>query len=346
VEIFSSRPQLAQKLMSGREPEEAADLAGMIFSLCGKAQRAASQAACEAARGLSSGLDVLRQRECNVLVELAQEHAWRLLLNWPEQAGRSPDMPSLLGLRQAAAEPARFAEVLDNLLETRFLGEPHSLFLNRDLAGFDAWRSDSATQIAKLFADLGEGQDPGISQVAFLPPLGSLDSVLAADLARQALDDAGYCAAPLWQGEAAETGAAARMSNHPMLAGWIVQRGRGAGARLLARLLELAGLPQRLRASPGEPDASVVRAWNLGENTGMAGVETSRGLLVHVVRLRDGRVADYRIVAPTEWNFHPAGPLTQALAGLEAGPDLESRARLVSQSLDPCVAYGVELSDA
>jgi Ni,Fe-hydrogenase I large subunit len=81
----------------------------------------------------------------------------------------------------------------------------------------------------------------------------------------------------------------------------------------------------------------------LEENAGMAGVETSRGLLLHVARLKDGKIAEYRIVAPTEWNFHPAGPLAQALSGLGAGAGLESAARLVSQSLDPCVAYGVEL---
>jgi Ni,Fe-hydrogenase I large subunit len=174
-----------------------------------------------------------------------------------------------------------------------------------------------------------------------------MDASLAADLARLALDDAAYCAAPLWHGAPAETGALARMADHPMLAGWIARRGRGAGARLLARLIELAELPQRLRADPGQsPDSRVVRAWPLGENAGMAGVETSRGLLLHVVRLQDGRIADYRIVAPTEWNFHPAGPLAQALRALEAGPGLESRARLVSQALDPCVAYGVELVES
>ena len=132
-----------------------------------------------------------------------------------------------------------------------------------------------------------------------------------------------------------------------MLAEWVAQRGRGAGARLLARLLELVELPQRLRGDPGLSDrATEVRSWMLEDNVGMAGVETSRGLLLHVVRLQDGRVADYRIIAPTEWNFQPGGPLAQALTGLAAGPDLEDRARLVSRSLDPCVSYGVELSDA
>lgn len=347
VAIRSSRPQLAQKLMAGRGPEEVADLAGLIFSQCGKAQRVAAQSACEAARGLTPGRDGLRQREHKVLMEWAQEHAWRLLLSWPEQAGRGPDMPSLLALRQTAAEPACFADALEGLLETTLLGEPPTRWTERNLTGFDAWRHQGATRLARLFADLGDGPDLGTSRVSMLPALPHLDSVLAADLARHALADAAFCSAPRWLGEPAETGALARMADHPMLDDWIAERGRGAGARLLARLLELAGMPQRLRDDPGQSaGVAVVRSWALEKNVGMAGVETSRGLLLHVVRLQDGRVADYRIVAPTEWNFHPRGPLAQALAGLAAGPDLAARARLVSQSLDPCVSYGVELSDA
>ena len=344
VEILSSRPQLAQKLMAGRGPEEAADLAGLLFSLCGKAQKLAAQAACEAARGMEPAKDVRQRREREVLVELTQEHAWRLLLNWPEQAGRAPDMPSLLKLRQAAADPAAFADALEALLETVVLGESADPWLARDLAGFDAWRQAGATLVAKLFTDLGDGPDPGGSHCALLPALADLDDAAARDLARRALAEPAFCAVPTWRDAPAETGALARAGNRPPLAAWIARRGRGAGARLLARLLELAELPQRLRAEADSGGrARVVRAWPLGDNAGMAGVETSRGLLIHVARLAEGKVADYRIIAPTEWNFHPAGPLAQALAGLETGSGLEAAARLVSQSLNPCVAYGVEL---
>jgi coenzyme F420-reducing hydrogenase alpha subunit len=341
VAIRSTRPHLAQKLMAGRGPEEAADLAGLIFSLCGKAQRVAAQAACEAAAGRMPVPDESRQREQAVLMERAGEHAWRLLLDWPEQAGRSPDMSSLLALRQA--EPARFADVLDGLLET-VLRESPARWAERNLAGFDAWRHQGATQIARLFADLGDGPDLGISRVPMLPALPLLDSDLAADLARHALADTAFCSAPHWLGEPAETGALARVADHPILEDWIAQRGRGAGARFLARLLELAATPQRLRDEAGQ--SVEVRSWALHDQVGLAGVETSRGLLLHVVRLHDGRVADYRIVAPTEWNFQPRGSLAQALAGLAAGDGLAARAQLVSRSLDPCVAYGVELSDA
>ncbi|MDP2433620.1 MAG: nickel-dependent hydrogenase large subunit [Pseudomonadota bacterium] len=353
VAIHSTRPQLAQKLLAGREPEAAAHLAGLVFSLCGKAQRVACEAACEAAQGQMPDAATSRARETAVLLELAQEHAWRLLLDWPQQQGMPPDQASQLRLRQSAAEPARFAETLDDLLRTILLGEPADVWLARDLAGFDAWRHAGTTATARLFAGLGEGADSGISEVDLLPPLGNLEDAAALELARQALEQPAFCGQPLWRGAPAETGALARMSEQPLLAAWIKQRGRGAGARLLARLLELAALcsagilagsPVQLKTAGKDAGATGVRAWSLGDNVGLAGVETSRGLLLHAVRLRDGKVAEYRIVAPTEWNFHPAGPLFQALSGLAPGDDLEARARLVAQSLDPCVAFGIEVS--
>jgi hypothetical protein len=345
VSIQSSRPQLAQKLLAGRTPEEAAHLAGLIFSLCGKAQRIAAQAACEAAQGMQPDALARREREAAVLLELAQEHAWRLLLNWPQQAGAqlgiTPDMASLLKLRQASSEPQQFAETLDILLQTTLLGEPAAMWLAHDLAAFDAWRRQGKTPTACLFAELGEGADAGISQASLLPSLGRLDDATASDLARLALENPLFCAQPLWRGVPAETGALARQIEHPLLAAWIAQRGRGAGARLLARLLELAALPMNL--SGVRP--SMVQAWRLDDNTGLAGIETSRGLLLHIVRLQAGKVVEYRIVAPTEWNFHPAGPLVQALSSLAPDGDLAARARLVAQSLDPCVEFGIDVTD-
>jgi hypothetical protein len=340
VSIQSSRPQLAQQLFAGRTPAAVADLASLIFSLCGKAQRSAAQAACEAAQGLRPDAATLHAREQAVLIELAQEHAWRLLLDWPQQAGVAADMPSLLKLRQSAGESARFSATLATLLRDVMLGEPAADWLARDLAGFDAWRLAAKTPLARLFAGLGEGADIGISQVALLPPLHRLADAAARDLARQALANPAFCMRPLWRDAPAETGALARISAHPLLAAWIAQRGRGAGARLLARLLELAMLPAQL----AETGPALVRAWPLEAECGMAGIETSRGLLLHVVQLCAGKVAEYRIVAPTEWNFHPAGALRQALTDLPPGGDAPARARLICQSLDPCVAFDVVVS--
>jgi Ni,Fe-hydrogenase I large subunit len=77
-------------------------------------------------------------------------------------------------------------------------------------------------------------------------------------------------------------------------------------------------------------------------------VQTARGLLLHRVRIADGRVTDYRIVAPTEWNFHPDGALARGLVGATAGSAvaLKRQARLAVQALDPCVAFQVEIAHA
>ena len=341
VDIRSTRPQLARKLMTGRTPEEAADLAGLVFSLCGQAQRAAAQAACLAALGEANAAPDIPP----VLMELGREHAWRLLLDWPQETGNPPDMASLLALRQAT--PEHFAGTLENLLREHLLGEAPAVWLARDLAGLDAWIRQGATLPAQLFAQhfatRGEDSDKGISSASFLPELAAWNAEMATALARRTLADMDFCAVPDWRGAPAETGAIARTHHQPMLAEWIAQRGRGMGARLLARLHELADLPYQMQVG----GTHTLKAWSIGEGVagqvGIAGVETSRGLLFHVASLRDGKVADYRILAPTEWNFHPAGPLAQALTGLEASKE---QARLVSRSLDPCVGFDVEIANA
>jgi hypothetical protein len=69
-------------------------------------------------------------------------------------------------------------------------------------------------------------------------------------------------------------------------------------------------------------------------------------LLVHWIRLEDGprqadaaRAQSYRVLAPTEWNFHPDGALARALR--EGRLDAE-RTRLAAVALDPCIGFDVE----
>jgi Ni,Fe-hydrogenase I large subunit len=67
----------------------------------------------------------------------------------------------------------------------------------------------------------------------------------------------------------------------------------------------------------------------------------ARGLLLHWVQLdHRGAVSGYRLVAPTEWNFHPQGALAQALRALQP-QDLDS-ARLLAAAFDPCVQCSIE----
>nr|WP_255608936.1 nickel-dependent hydrogenase large subunit [Methylosinus sp. Sm6] len=81
---------------------------------------------------------------------------------------------------------------------------------------------------------------------------------------------------------------------------------------------------------------------------GFAAVETGRGALYHWARLStDDKIADYAILAPTEWNFHPAGPFVATLLGarMPRGRAAEAITRLAAL-FDPCVAFHVELEEA
>lgn len=72
----------------------------------------------------------------------------------------------------------------------------------------------------------------------------------------------------------------------------------------------------------------------------MGVVECARGRLVHRVAVAGGRVADYKILAPTEWNFHPEGPLARGLAGAWVGRETAAVRQSIEwlvTALDPCV---------
>jgi len=181
-----------------------------------------------------------------------------------------------------------------------------------------------------------------VVRTPLLPALATWGEDSIRGLALQALGQPDFCVRPLWLGRPAETGALARLWGDPTLSAWLGDLGRVSAARLLARLIELARLPDRLLAG----GAPLVRAWSIGDGIGVAGVETARGLLLHVARMEAGRVTDYRILAPTEWNFHPAGPLAEALLSMPAHADLLGRARRVVASFDPCVACQIEIRHA
>ncbi len=96
------------------------------------------------------------------------------------------------------------------------------------------------------------------------------------------------------------------------------------------------------------PSPRWIESFATARGEGVAAVQTARGLLLHRARVEDGRVTGYQIVAPTEWNFHPAGALTRGLEGMRADDEatLRSDARLVVQGLDPCVACRIEVGHA
>jgi hypothetical protein len=143
----------------------------------------------------------------------------------------------------------------------------------------------------------------------------------------------GFARGPQWQGRAAETGAIARRPD--------VAAGSAFAARWLARLEELRDWATGIEKVGAGGTASAAQA---ASGRGRALVETARGLLMHEIALDGERIADYFIVAPTEWNFHPQGPIAGWLKGRDAGnrEALNAFAARAVAALDPCVRWELE----
>jgi Ni,Fe-hydrogenase I large subunit len=111
---------------------------------------------------------------------------------------------------------------------------------------------------------------------------------------------------------------------------------------LQARWIELL----ELISAPTEPPATLLSsgALPLGDGQAIAWCEMARGLLLHWVQLDDHhRVQDYRVLAPTEWNFHPDGALAQALTQLD--PTDAAAAWCLASAYDPCVDCSVNIQE-
>lgn len=185
-------------------------------------------------------------------------------------------------------------------------------------------------QIETLSQRLGDADDVSAAVSHCLPPLDA-----QASLASWPQFDAGFCRLPHWQGAAAETGALARQQ------GRATAKGKAFAVRWLARLAELRDWAGDGTGVGAGGTASAVQ---VAPGRGRALVETARGLLMHEILVDGDCIADYFIVAPTEWNFHPQGPLAGWLTGRDAADRtaLEGFAARAVAALDPCVRWELE----
>ncbi|CAA7626843.1 nickel-dependent hydrogenase large subunit [Magnetospirillum sp. SS-4] len=366
VDIRSTRLVQASRMLAGRTPAQVIAILPTIFALCGTAQGLAAAAAVENALGQPAPPPQRMARRLLLLVETIAEHALGVLRDWPALTGTQPDLaaaktlrPCLAATRRALYPDGDWARpgggrlavarpvldeqisILSGIAERLFAAAPDECCESPDT--FAAWVSRGEGPAAALLNHIhrdgldGFGRSP-VHPMAESGP-ADLDDRLRAD------HDGHYAARPDCAGQPQETNALTRRMRHPLIAGLLERHGGGLVSRFAARLVEItaslreaADLAQDLCDAPGT-DADLA-----GSGRGLGRVEAARGLLVHGVELEEGVVRRYQILAPTEWNFHPRGPLRHGLLGAGAGPGLERRARLAVAALDPCVACTIEIT--
>ena len=369
VSIRSSRPVLASKVFAGKPPDQVLQLIPLMFNICGCAQARTAIAAIQDGIGSDRDPSLEAARDMLVLVENAREHLFRVFVDWPALCAGSVDSKALhpLGSLMRQFRESLFKEgkafVLDSELQADFrrlralidsvdhlltsyvLMQPATDWLQRhDLDALQQWARDHDGIAALCTRSIIDQcwSTQGCSTVLPLPELAADE--LAERL--QAEDADRFIEQPEWQGHTCESTPLARQLDHPMVSDLIERFGHSLLPRWVARLVELARIPHQLRdllaqIERGEP--APARAGG-----GLAQTEAARGRLVHRVQLADGAVSSYQILAPTEWNFHPRGLIAEALANLwaENDPQLEKLARLVINTIDPCVGYELRIHPA
>lgn len=339
--VQSSRQDWAARMGHGVPAASLPGLMASLFNLCGHSHRLCSQLAIGAAApGLLPTPANVAER---LRRETAMEHVRRMGLDWPRLLAPAHSAQANATLRtcpplaqDTTPDPWR---PLQRWLQQDLLRMPASEWLA-------AWQVGRADWLA-TWSQCHRGWLPGLLREARAADTATPLSPTTA--LRPHADGPGLCRLgealaltpalalrPQWDGACAHTGPWSRIgqtSSDLPLTPW---------GLLGARLAELA----RLVLDGG----GATLGWgavSTGPNRGLAWVEMARGLLVHQVEVdpATGRVLACRVVAPTEWNFHPHGEVAQRVARI--APDLPEAERtrqvnLLVAAFDPCVPFTIE----
>lgn len=375
VDIASSRPLTISRRFGGLRPEEVVRMVSLLFGACKAAQTAAAIAAFEDALGIEPGPETRLARRLLVCAETVREHALRVVIDWPKFLSGNDEPPPAAAVKAlmridrelgraldegggamrlggaAEAGPDRLAAVLTPLLaqlqsflETHIFGEDLADWrLRRSPEDLTRWAREDGAPAQRLVRRL---LDEGCwsAGATGLSPLPQLDrATLAARLF--AADSEAFIAAPDWEGAARETTPLARNHGHPLIRALAPGESHGLGARLITCLIELSQGILAMQGLASEPDREQIDGppRDGAAQFGLAQIDAARGRLVHAVRMEGEKTGSYRILAPTEWNFHPQGAAARGVAAIakSAAADRDRLVKLFIMAVDPCVGVDV-----
>jgi coenzyme F420-reducing hydrogenase alpha subunit len=368
VDIRSQRPLQAMKIFHGKAIGDVLQTLPLLYHVCGVAQASAAVMACEQAMSIQVGEGNRQAREMLVWMETAREHLWRIMMDWTDKLGEEKDKTAIVQVQQflpqlkqalfgdnngfspdaqvqvnVTAAQSVVEQLKQMLVDTVFAMPLERWLAFTDKLALQHWVGTVGTVAAKMLKRAAEmEQDNNLEAMcSYLPAMD--ESRLHQCLEHTDADN--FVAQPLWQGKPCETTVLCRQYQHPLIADLLDSNGNGVMTRMVARLVELAGIPAALeRLLRQLRTARPVRHPRLTEQcsgVGIGQVEAARGRLVHRLVIENGIVRRYQILAPTEWNFHPQGVAAQLLKCLPARDEakLKQQADLLINTIDPCVHY-------
>ena len=163
-----------------------------------------------------------------------------------------------------------------------------------------------------------------------------------------------WCKAPRLNDQVIEVGAISRqmVQGQKLIHDLVSQTGANVQNRIIARMLELALVVPAMedwikRLQLKEEFCITADIPDDAQGAGM--IEAARGGLGHWVQIKNGRILNYQIIAPTTWNFSPRDALDQpgalelALQDTYVGTDENASVIIqhIIRSFDPCMVCTV-----
>jgi len=349
--LHSGRRDWAGRLCQGQPATALPGLLASLFNICSHAHRLCAQQAIAAARPNAAPGPAPADVAQRLRHETAQEHVRRIGLDWPRLLGSTngnaqgaalQSLQTCPLLRPVVPGDDPWPAALD-WLQRECLHMPAATWLCAwQACGADwllDWSRHHAGWLPELVRDAREADSGHALDMGQALRVHAREDSLRALAAELALKP-DFALQPIWRGACAHTGTWARLhsaDNGLSLTPW---------ALLGSRLAELVRLC--LPDGPGQG-----RNWlrhgaqRIAEGQGLAWVEMARGLLVHRVELEvtAPMVRACRVLAPTEWNFHPAGEVARRVSALDSALPSALRTRqlnLLMAAFDPCVPFEVE----
>ncbi len=324
ITIAQRRPTVTG-VLGGLGLEEALLRIPLLLPICGHAQGIAAQRAASAARNQTDPHAIEHTRQ--LWREQAVAAAWRLAVDWPGCVGRKRALPLFKAVQQADGPET---------LATQLLQFLPGLISVESMADLSAWLIDSDSTAANVVRRARELE----SELGFAGAPSLLAGEALKALAQTALAEADFD--PLTPAGAGIDVGPLAMRRHPLVERLAACSDYGAlTRRLVAQLLDTLVIAGHLLDGQSTYPVS---AWNLGPGIGMGRAITARGPVFHRVELDgDGKVAAWRVLAPTDWHFAPGGPLATEAQRLAPNDDQLS---LLVLGFDPCSPWSVASEEA
>lgn len=369
VNVAFTQPGDVSRLLKGKTPAEALAIIPAVFALCGKAQVHAARLALDAAEGRARDGNMLAAQQAVTEMESLRENSLRVARDWTTALGERPhpaslkalmrlvpDLQAVLGLERVAAQKDeliridrsaafRVVDRAEAWLGAEVFGEPVSRWRERrELEDVLAWAASARTGAARLVHRIHSDGQAAAGAIA-VHGLATLESNAVRDWLAGAGSESSLLA-DARKRSVPETTALSRHAGDPRLCGTAGPDERAGGllARLIARLIELAELPERMRQLlDGRREPTCGRA--LGDGLGTSDVSAARGTLIHAASVAGGRIRDYRMLPPTRWNFDAEGAAARAVASIAAthASQAQQLCELMVTAIDPCVTYSLRI---